>query len=134
MFYFLLWIGLAVAVGMVATQRNRGSGNWFMVALVFSPVIAIIFLLAMPSLKPADTAALDQVERVKCPACAELVLPDASVCKHCGGALVPDTGAAMRAAAAREVAAIDARDSRNIKVGVALVCLVFVVYACVSRS
>lgn len=131
MLYFLLWIGLSVAVGMLATQRNRGSGTWFLVSVLFSPLLGVIFLFASPNLK-TSTEAAEQANRVKCPACAEWVQPEASVCKHCGGALVPDPGFAYRAQLERETTTKAAQDSLNLKVGAALAGLIVLVYFLVS--
>lgn len=127
MVYFLLWIGLAVAVGMVATSRNRGSGNWFLVSVVFSPLIGLILLLAMPNLQ-TRSGTDDTADRIKCPACAELVLPDASVCKHCGTALTADREYSDRMAAQRLQKQRQADNENLAKVAIAVIALLAFVY------
>lgn len=79
------WFILALIVGVVAGSRGRGSGNWFVVALLLSPLLAIIILALLPNLKGAP----NPKTHVKCPDCAELVLKEAKVCKHCGTKLLP---------------------------------------------
>ena len=66
------WLLAATAVGIIATLRER-SGFWFfVVAIVFSPLIGLIILLATKG--PSK----------RCPRCAEGVKPDARVCRYCG--------------------------------------------------
>ena len=89
-----LWIVFAIVVAMIAAARGRSAIGWLLVSLVASPLIGGILVLALPSLVGRPTPAT----HVKCPDCRELVLKDASVCKHCGCRLVPE--AAQLAAAA----------------------------------
>lgn len=94
MVYFLLWIALSVAVGLLADKRGRSIGAWVMVSLLCSPLVGFIFLLVMD-----DRAYLRQqpAEPMRsCVACAELVLSMATVCKHCGAALTPDKSHEVR--------------------------------------
>jgi hypothetical protein len=45
MMIFLFWIALSVAVGMFASiRRNRNGIGWFFAALIFSPLLAGIFV------------------------------------------------------------------------------------------
>ncbi len=41
-----IWITLAITAGIIAAGKNRCSGCWFLVVLLFAP--AIIPLLALP--------------------------------------------------------------------------------------
>lgn len=82
---FIGWIFLSVLVGVAASSRGRGSGTWFLLAMIFSPLLAIIGLVLVPNLKSAP----NPETHVKCPDCAELVLKEAKVCKHCGTRLIP---------------------------------------------
>ena len=92
---FLLWVGLAAAVGFAATKKGRSGFGWFVLACVISPLLGAIFL-ALPS--NLGVAALQRDElgqpispdsHVRCPECRELVRNDARKCKHCGTALIP---------------------------------------------
>lgn len=132
MVYFLLWFALSIAVGMFATQRGRGSGNWFLVSIIVSPLIGFVFLLVLQNLKKINVTS-DDVDRVKCPSCAELVLPEASVCKHCGGVLVPDMEYSKNRADDRAYAANQAEKSNQIKIGTALAAFAFFIYIWVER-
>jgi hypothetical protein len=50
------WFGLSVAVGMRATRYERSAG-WFVTALVFSPLLAGAWLLALGPKAPKPQAA-----------------------------------------------------------------------------
>lgn len=132
MVYFALWFAFSIAVGMVATQRGRGSGNWFLVSVILSPLLGFIFLIASPNLSKT-TSTPDTADLVKCPACAELVRPEASVCKHCGGALTPDLNHTKNRADDRAYAASQATRSNQIKIGTALAAFAFFIYIWVER-
>ena len=42
------WFVLSAMIGSAAHARGRGSIGWFLAALIFSPVIAWMFLLLLP--------------------------------------------------------------------------------------
>lgn len=48
-FVLLVWIIFSIVVGYAAAARGRSSIGWFLVALFFSPIIAVLFLIAFPS-------------------------------------------------------------------------------------
>lgn len=84
---FAIWFLASILVGLFSASRGRGSGNWFVLSMLLSPLIGLIFVLLLPNLKEAP----NPTTHVKCPDCAELVLKEAKVCKHCGCRLVPVT-------------------------------------------
>lgn len=89
------WTLLAVAVGVLASNKGRSGIGWFLLSVLISPLLGLIFCAVASNLK---TQALTPSEstHLRCPACAEWVLPAAIVCKHCGHALTPDPGYAAR--------------------------------------
>jgi hypothetical protein len=44
----IVWIGLAVVVGVAANTRGRSGGGWFLLAVLISPLIAGLLVLALP--------------------------------------------------------------------------------------
>lgn len=48
--WFLGWIVCSFAVAVFAANRGRNSGGWILVALLTSPLIAFVILLATPDL------------------------------------------------------------------------------------
>jgi hypothetical protein len=54
--FLLFWVGLAVVVGVAANSRGRSGFGWFLLAVLFSPLLAVIALLLMPAVAaPAGT-------------------------------------------------------------------------------
>ena len=47
---FLFWIGLAIVVGVAANKRGRDRTGWSVLAIVISPLLAGLLLLALPRL------------------------------------------------------------------------------------
>lgn len=124
----VLWVVFAVAVGVLADKRGRGGVKWFFIALVVSPLIAGVFLLVNEDLAAAKVRASlqpDATTHVRCPACAEWVMPEAAVCKHCGHALVPDKTFHERQADAKK--ASERKESSDLLVGVGTIVGLFVI-------
>jgi hypothetical protein len=97
------WLILSILGGAIASSKGRSGIGFFFLSVFLTPLVGILAAAFMPSLKPA--AGVDTRERVPCFKCAELVLPEAVVCKHCGADL-----AALRAEAQQQAqAAYDAR-------------------------
>lgn len=90
--WLFFWFLFAIAVGVFASNRGRSGFGWFLLSLVISPLLGLLFVAVSKNLneKTAATKTPGEQSHVKCPACAEWVLPEATVCKHCGGALTPD--------------------------------------------
>lgn len=82
------WFVFAIVVGIAASGRGRSGFAWFLLAVAFSPLLMAVLLALLPKLingsSAEELAAADARQRVKCPECAELILSEAKVCKHCG--------------------------------------------------
>ena len=86
----VLWFLFSIAVAILASNKGRSAFGWFVLAMVTSPLLAGIFCAVVSNLKlPEGVSAPTPLTHVKCPDCAELVLAEAKVCKHCGIKLVP---------------------------------------------
>lgn len=94
---FFGWVIFSMVVGFIASSKGRSAFGFFLLAIFLSPIIAGIIVLAVQNNSPAAVAARETATatavsprtHTKCPDCAELVLKEAKVCKHCGCRLVP---------------------------------------------
>ncbi len=48
---FIIWACLALVVGAVANTRGRSGIDWFVLAFLISPLLALIFVLVLPDLR-----------------------------------------------------------------------------------
>lgn len=68
---FGLWALFALVVGLVASREfGRSAPLWFGLSLTFSPAVGALLFLLPP-------------KRMPCPFCAELIKPNARVCRFC---------------------------------------------------
>lgn len=87
-----LWLGIALACYFIAKAKNRRGWLWLILGICFSYVTLIILLFkkkVTPVMKgnAIDVRPVQQQDvrkEKKCPHCAETVLVEAKVCKHCG--------------------------------------------------
>jgi hypothetical protein len=84
---FLVWFGLSCIAGYVGGNKGHSGFAFFLLSLIFSPLIGLTSALVAKDLtkEPAPS----EKTHLKCPDCAELVLKEAKVCKHCHAKLVP---------------------------------------------
>lgn len=131
------WIVFSIAVGVYASNRGRSGFGWFLLSALISPLLGLIFCAVSKDLAAAKAAsapgkaAPGEATHVKCPACAEWVLPEAHVCKHCGHALTPDPDFSDRQIRLAKKAARD--DSNNLAIGVAFIFGLFLFAWLISR-
>ncbi|PZU59803.1 MAG: zinc ribbon domain-containing protein [Sphingobium sp.] len=81
--FAVIWIICGVIAGMIATNKGGNGFVAFFVGLLFGP-LGIIASIFMKDEKKADLNRIAAGTSKKCPRCAELVKPDALVCRHCG--------------------------------------------------
>lgn len=128
----IFWVLFAVAVGVFASNRGRSGFGWFIFSMVLSPLLGLIFCAVSQDLSAKEAqSGPSAATHTKCPACAEFVLPEATVCKHCGKDLVPDVSFASRQL--DKVSQAKADDARNLFFGIAFIVGLFVVAAGISK-
>jgi len=53
---FFWWIGLSIVVAVAANTRGRSPIAWFIYAIIFSPLLSGLLLLALPAIGVAASA------------------------------------------------------------------------------
>lgn len=79
--WLLLWIVPSVGVGWIAGQKGRSGLGFFVLSLLISPVIAILVLIALPSIAVPATAAGSGF--VPCLNCRRMISDKTIVCRYC---------------------------------------------------
>lgn len=86
--FILIWLLCGVIAGVIANSRGGSAMIGGLLGFLLGPFgVALAFFLGGE--KEREAAALADGLRKKCPMCAELVQPEAQVCKHCGHRLEP---------------------------------------------
>jgi phosphate/sulfate permease len=125
--FLSFWFVGAVVVGIVANSRGRSGFGFFLLSVVLSPLLGGLLAIGLPSLNTSSTAGQAQPSastHVRCDKCAEFILPEASVCKHCGAPHFPDLGFLEL-----QKSQVEREESKNLLIGVGfIVALIFGAY------
>ena len=88
----IVWLVLAILVGVYASNKGRSGIGFFFLAVLLSPLIGIIIaVLVSPNQEAIESDAIEKGSMRKCPNCAELIKKEAKICKHCHSDLEIET-------------------------------------------
>jgi len=74
----IVWAAGIFGTAFVAKARGRDPGLWFLISLLCSPLLAMLFLLGLPMRYDPETD-----DRVRCVRCAERIHRKARICPFC---------------------------------------------------
>jgi hypothetical protein len=81
--FVIIWIICGGIAAMIASSKGGSGAIGFLVGVLLGP-FGIIAAFFMGDEKKLQERQITTGDSKKCPRCAELVKPDALVCKHCG--------------------------------------------------
>ena len=84
--FAIFWFLFAALCGVMASKAGRSGFGYFILACLISPIICFLLLAILGKVKEEGPS---PDTHVRCPDCAELILKEARVCKHCGCRLIP---------------------------------------------
>jgi hypothetical protein len=126
----LLWLVFSAVVGITARQRGRGMMGWMMISIVISPLLGFVLLMMLKDLAAQEfmeSVTQDmELTHVKCTHCAEYVLPEATVCTYCGGALTPQPAIVQQRVAERLAEAQEVIEGRRNNFLISLAIAIFI--------
>lgn len=79
----IFWILCGVVAAVIASSKGGNGAGGFLVGALLGP-LGIIISLFMGSEAGKIEKQVASGAMKKCPKCAEAVLPEAAICKHCG--------------------------------------------------
>jgi hypothetical protein len=83
----LFWL---ILLGVISGTIAKFKGYSFFAWWIYGVLLAIVAIPHAILIKPSPTAIAERKgDTRKCPFCAEMVKPEAVVCKHCGKDLPP---------------------------------------------
>ena len=86
---FIVWVILAVLVGVYAGKKGLSGVLYFFLSLILSPLLGFLITLLV---NPNKEAAAKKSGLKKCPQCAEYVQQEALVCHFCGNKFPTEVG------------------------------------------
>ncbi len=85
--FLVIWLVCGIIAAVIAMNKGRSGCGWFLVGVLLGPLGIILALVVSEDKTEVEKRNMQSGEMKKCPFCAELVLKEAVVCKHCGRSL-----------------------------------------------
>lgn len=79
----VLWFVCGVVAGIIASGKGRSGCGWFILGLLLGPLALLGVAIASRDTRRDEQAGLQSGKLRRCPACAEVVKREATICRFC---------------------------------------------------
>ena len=80
---YLIWIFCAIVTPIVAENKGKGFLIFMLAGIIFGPLALLWVLITPRDEEGIERYKLMSEDAKKCPYCAELIKPEAKVCRFC---------------------------------------------------
>ena len=87
MMIFFIWLFSIILTPIIADSKGKSSLGFFLFSIIFGPLALIWILVAPADEEGIEKNKLMSNEAKKCPYFAELIKPEAKLCRFCGKTL-----------------------------------------------